>query len=202
MNLDEKKKKRLMIAGGAMVAVALVIGIASQFGGNSKEADILPVETETAAEMEVIATTAAKTTIVVTTERTREEATTEKETEAETLPPQTDLPEQSIQLEVTKPAEPSQGQRTNPTQKPNGETVAETSAVAHEEVVVPTEAPRVEEVAETEAATVQETTVSAETGNSNQTYVPGFGWIEGSGDTQVIIADDMYENGNKIGSME
>ena len=36
-----------------------------------------------------------------------------------------------------------------------------------------------------------------------QIYVPGFGWVEnhgggGSGTT----AEDMYENGNKIGSMD
>lgn len=198
MNLDEKKKKRLMIAVGAVVAVALVIGIASQFGGDLKEVDILPVETEMAAEMEVIATTEAEITVVVTTERKREEATTEKETEAETLPPQTDLPEQSIQPEVTKPAEPSQEQRTNPTQKPNGETVAETSAVAHEEVVVPTEAPRVEEVA---ATTQSDQPQGGETNRSGQTYFPGFGWVDGTGNAIGETAEDMYENGNKIGIM-
>lgn len=33
-------------------------------------------------------------------------------------------------------------------------------------------------------------------------WVPGFGWIEYSGKPSVgIVADDMYENGNKIGSM-
>ena len=32
-------------------------------------------------------------------------------------------------------------------------------------------------------------------------YVPGFGWIESQGPTQVEYAEDMYENGNKIGSM-
>ena len=33
-------------------------------------------------------------------------------------------------------------------------------------------------------------------------WVPGFGWIEYSGKPSVgITAEDMYENGNKIGSM-
>ena len=32
-------------------------------------------------------------------------------------------------------------------------------------------------------------------------YVPGFGWIESQGPNQVEYAEDMYENGNKIGSM-
>lgn len=34
-------------------------------------------------------------------------------------------------------------------------------------------------------------------------WVPGFGWIEDNGRGNVgIVAEDMYENGNKIGSMD
>ena len=32
-------------------------------------------------------------------------------------------------------------------------------------------------------------------------YVPGFGWIESQGPNQATYAEDMYENGNKIGIM-
>ena len=32
-------------------------------------------------------------------------------------------------------------------------------------------------------------------------YVPGFGWIESQGPNQVEYAEDIYENGNKIGIM-
>ena len=35
----------------------------------------------------------------------------------------------------------------------------------------------------------------------NMVYVEGFGWIESQGPNQVEYAEDMYENGNKIGSM-
>ena len=35
----------------------------------------------------------------------------------------------------------------------------------------------------------------------NTVYVPGFGWLENQGPNLVEYADDMYENGNKIGSM-
>ena len=35
----------------------------------------------------------------------------------------------------------------------------------------------------------------------NMVYVPGFGWIENQGPNHVEYAEDMYENGNKIGSM-
>ena len=36
---------------------------------------------------------------------------------------------------------------------------------------------------------------------ADMVYVPGFGWIESQGPNQVEYAEDMYENGNKIGSM-
>lgn len=32
-------------------------------------------------------------------------------------------------------------------------------------------------------------------------YVEGFGWIESQGPNHVEYAEDMYENGNKIGTM-
>lgn len=41
--------------------------------------------------------------------------------------------------------------------------------------------------------------------NDNQladmVYVPGFGWIQSEGPNHVEYAEDMYENGNKIGIM-
>lgn len=33
-------------------------------------------------------------------------------------------------------------------------------------------------------------------------YVPGFGWLECQGEGTVIYDDMMYENGNKVGSMD
>lgn len=33
----------------------------------------------------------------------------------------------------------------------------------------------------------------------NMVYVPGFGWIESQGPNHAEYAEDMYENGNKIG---
>ena len=35
----------------------------------------------------------------------------------------------------------------------------------------------------------------------NMVYVPGFGRIESQGPNHAEYAEDMYENGNKIGSM-
>ena len=35
----------------------------------------------------------------------------------------------------------------------------------------------------------------------NMVYVPGFGWIESQGPNHAEYAEDMHENGNKIGIM-
>lgn len=37
--------------------------------------------------------------------------------------------------------------------------------------------------------------------SGNMVYVEGFGWIENQGPNHVEHAEDMYENGNKIGIM-
>ena len=42
---------------------------------------------------------------------------------------------------------------------------------------------------------------SPNTAPDNMVYVPGFGWLESQGPNHVEYAEDMYENGNKIGSM-
>ena len=34
------------------------------------------------------------------------------------------------------------------------------------------------------------------------TYVPGFGYIQSSGESTVIHDDKIYENGNKVGIMD
>ena len=42
---------------------------------------------------------------------------------------------------------------------------------------------------------------SPDSAPDNMVYVPGFGWLESQGPNHVEYAEDMYENGNKIGSM-
>lgn len=37
--------------------------------------------------------------------------------------------------------------------------------------------------------------------SADMVYVSGFGWIESQGPNQATYAEDMYENGNKIGIM-
>ena len=71
----------------------------------------------------------------------------------------------------------------------------------------PTQTPLVSGVQvtpEQNATPLQETEpapASPDSAPDNMVYVPGFGWLEGQGPNHVEYAEDMYENGNKIGIM-
>ena len=88
--------------------------------------------------------------------------------------------------------------------------------VATEELPIPV--PEIEDEAETEQEYVPPTqtdpipvqpaqpeSTPEPKANDNEladmVYVPGFGWIENQGPNHVEYAEDMYENGNKIGIM-
>ena len=84
--------------------------------------------------------------------------------------------DQSIQAQVAKPSEPSTEAKTNPQQTPDGKKAAGSSA---------------------EPSTPK----SGDKNSKGQVWVPGFGWVDNSGDNVGNKAGDMYENSNKIGNM-
>lgn len=99
---------------------------------------------------------------------------------------------QTIQKDAEKPKEPRKEELTDPTQKPNGEKVVEPPKnVDHDKVEKPIEPPKKKDEPK-----------GGDTNNKGQTYLPGFGWIENSGENQGSKAEDMYENGNKVGNMD
>lgn len=205
MKLTEKMKRNLAIGGGVVICVGLIAAISLQFGKAPAGEDTLPPESSTSSEIVVDPSSLATgTTEPSTTEPSTEEkevvvkpntdaaaGDTESGQPVDTRPAQTDQTEQSIQPEVTKPAEPSEEAKTDAKQKPDG-TKVETppTPVEHEAVVVPTE---------TEPKQNQPQGGDVQDG---KTYMPGFGYIENSGSNQENYAEDMYENGNKIGNMD
>ena len=85
---------------------------------------------------------------------------------------------------------------------------------------LPTPAPEIEDEAETEQKSAPPTQtdptpvqpaqpepktepepISNDNELADMVYVPGFGWIQSEGPNHVEYAEDMYENGNKIGIM-
>lgn len=87
--------------------------------------------------------------------------------------------EQTIQKDVEKP-EYTEEQLTDPIQKPDGEKITEPPKPEdHDKVEIPKEE-------------------SKPKGGG----LPGFENVPDAGENKVIEADDMYENGNKIGNMD
>lgn len=116
----------------------------------------------------------------------------ELKTEVETSPlaeqekvitPQIEAPQESSTEPELTPIEPPAA--------PVAQSTAESEVaqeVNHEPAPGPTPEPGTEQTV-------------ADQQSNDMVYVPGFGWIENQGPNQVEYAEDMYENGNKIGSM-
>lgn len=77
-------------------------------------------------------------------------------------------------------------------EQPSAPTSAPTAENQAEPALEPTDTPEPEPIPEPEVT---------DRSSENMVYVPGFGWIESRGPNQVTYAEDMYENGNKIGIM-
>ena len=186
-NINDKTKRRLIVASGLIISVILIVLISTQFKKEPIEDVVLPnqsVETnDIIVEKPVI---------------------TEKEDEI--IVPEIKIPdtekidngaidtgtEQTIQEDVEKPKEPTEEQLTDPTQKPNGEKVkTPPEPVAHDKVEKPTETPKNNDVPQ-----------GGDTNNKGQTYLPGFGWIENSGENQGTAVDGEGDINKQIGNMD
>lgn len=77
-------------------------------------------------------------------------------------------------------------------EQPPAPTPAPTAENQAESALEPTDTPEPEPIPEPEVT---------DRSSENMVYVPGFGWIENQGPNQATYAEDMYENGNKIGIM-
>ena len=187
MKMNEKTKKVLTIAGCTIVGLALVVAFGLQFAKASEDTDTLPSSAAVVSDVNpsIDTDTSAGEKDIVVNSNTDSSTETIDET-----PAQTDQPEQSIQPEVTKLAEPSEKQKTDSTQKPDGEKVTGTPKAEDHDNVTPS--------ADTKKK--ENEPQGGETQNG-KIYVEGFGWIDDIGEGQGTTADDMYENGNKIGEM-
>ena len=198
MKLTDKTKRYLAIGGGAVICIGLIAAISLQFGKIPTGEDTLPEESSAVTEIVVdpgevqIEESDSSADLVIKLETGTETELEETAPPVDSRPAQTDQTEQSIQPDVTKPEEPSEDVLTDPTQMPDG-TKVETSPtpVGHDEVVTPTEpepAPGEPQAGDTQ---------------NGQIYIPGFGWVQNNGGGgSGTVAEDMYENGNKIGIMD
>ncbi|WP_326907019.1 DUF6550 family protein [Sedimentibacter sp. MB31-C6] len=185
-NINDKTKRRLIVSGGLIISLILIVLISGQFRKEPITEAELPIQSEDSIDI-----------ILETPEIT--------EKEYEIIVPEIEITdietkdngvidtgtEQTIQSNPEKPKEPTKEQLEDPTNKPNGEKVEiPPEPVEHNKVEKPAETPKKDDEPQ-----------GGDTNNKGQTYLPGFGWIENSGENQGTTAEDMYENGNKIGDM-
>lgn len=194
MKWTDKKKRYLAVGGGVVICVLLLAVIGLQFSKKPAGEDKMPEESQVETEVVVEPSEAAATEESRNTEMVIQPNTAEDNTDqpVDSRPAQTDQTEQSIQPEVTKPAEPEEAVKTDPTKKPDG-TIVETPAATEEYERVNTPS---------EAEPIPEQPQAGDTENG-KIYIPGFGWVENNGGGgSGTTAEDMYENGNKIGVMD
>ena len=185
-NINDKVKRRLIVSVGLIISIILIVLISGQFRKEPIAEAELPIQSEdsidiildtpeiTEKEDEIIVPE-----IEITDTETKDNGAIDTGTE------------QTIQGDPEKPKEPTREQLENPTQKPNGEKVeTPPEPVDHNKVEKPAETPK-----------KNDDPKGGDTNNKGQTYLPGFGWIENSGENQGTTAEDMYENGKKIGDM-
>ena len=203
--LTEKTKRYLAVGGGILVCIVLITAIGLRFGREPAAEDVLPEES--AAVTEMVVNPAEIRTEEESREPEIETAPTVilPETETDTVQEEPDVPtdsrpaqtgqaEQSIQPDVKKPETPEEEVLTDPTQKPDGTPMetppapVEHDAAATPEIQEPAQAPDEPQAGDTQ---------------NGQIYIPGFGWVEDhGGGSSGTVAEDMYENGNKIGIMD
>lgn len=191
--MSEKAKKIILISIGCLLCVAVAVGIATRFGGNAEiPSGVVSDEPTQSGEPDVNINNDDQTDMDIQVE-TPDESKTDPAQGADS----SGL-EQSIQADPVKPEQP---------EKPEAPAGTSTLPEDHDGSDVPEEERKTEDeepptYEELPTVTPTETEPAAGSTNSaGQVYVPGFGYVENSGENVGIQDTEMYENGNKIGVM-
>lgn len=183
-NINDRLKKWLLIAGGLALSVVLMVAIMSQFKAPPTNDSDLPEQNSGTQKVAVENPhiTEKEDDIKVPQIQIQDESKTGNGIDKGT--------EQTIQPDPIKP-EYTDEQLKNPDQKPDGEKVTEQDKpTEHNKVEKPSTPPKSDNQPQ-----------GGDVNSKGETYLPGFGWIKNSGENQGSVADDMYENGNKVGIM-
>lgn len=190
--ITDQMKKSLILGIGILISIFLIVLIARSFMQNPElelsdaaittpvnniSTEKISIENPLPSEKEVIKEIIVEP-IVIPDEPTEENSAVDKGTE-QTI--QGDIPEKPVYTEA---------ELTNPTQKPTGEKV-EPDKKDEEQVSTESQNP------------IKDSSPAGGDTKQGQIFVPGFGWVkdEGGG-AQGTTAEDMFENGNKIGNMD
>lgn len=193
MKMTEKKKRYLAVGGGIILCAGIMAAIGLQFAKPSAGEDRLPekdLETAQSAVPEDVQELfkedeadqdIERQEMVIQFETGNSGGDTQSQPSGEEDPLQTDTeePEQSIQPEVEKPEKPEEEVLTNPEEKPDGTKVETSPEPTDHDTYVPPK----------------------DTDGGGNGGLPGFDSVPYGGPNAEGYADDMYENGNKIGDM-
>lgn len=186
--MKDKTKRTWLVVLGVLVCIALVVAIAGRFSRSpSTDEPAMIDEIGTGSEPVVDINTEAPGVSVIIDGGTSDLTTTDPGAGADSSGS-----EQTIQADPVKP------------DAPEAPTTVEDN---HDAASVP-ESERNAETPPTysdEQTTVTKPSSEPTGGSSNaagQIYVPGFGYMESSGEGAITENKDMYENGNKVGIMD
>ena len=171
--MKDSTKKRLIIAGLAAVSVLLIFGISRVL--YKEPVQELPKESKPTEEVELMVDTEETGQVQKETESTEEtkELIIETETENGVESGKQEIQQTPEKTEDEKPEEPPALTEDADTTKPEGT-----------------------------KPLVDDTPKTGDT-KDGMIYIEGFGWVvDNGGGGSGTVADDMYENGNKVGIMD
>ena len=179
--MKDSTKKRLIIAGLAAVCVLLIFVISKVL--YKEPVQTLPEESKPTEEMELVVDTEV-------TEPVQEESESTEETKELVIEPETENSVESGEQEIQPDPEKTEDEK--PEEPPALTEDADTTE--------PTAPPAYEEPEDT-TPPADDTPKTGDT-KDGMVYVEGFGWLPDEGAGSGTNADDMYENGNKVGIMD
>ena len=180
--MKDSTKKRLIIAGLVEVSVILIFGISRVL--YKEPVQELPKESKPTEEVELMVDTEETGQVQKETESTEEtkELIIETETENGVESGKQEIQQTPEKTEDEKPEEPPALTEDADTTKPDTP-------------------PEYEEPEGTKPL-VDDTPKTGDT-KDGMIYIEGFGWVvDNGGGGSGTVADDMYENGNKVGIMD
>lgn len=186
--MTERTRRNLVIAAACVLCTALAVSIVLRFaGGGSTQPEIIsvtdaPVKNEPVVDIKSgIAADAHDTDTQETDDLGGGDSTgTEQTIQAAPVKPQPPAPPSAPNTSV------KQGQEHTNEDVPEKERNTETPPSYSQPPV---------------AGPAPSEPTKPESGTGGQVYVPGFGYVESRGAGSVTVNDNMYENGNKVGTM-
>ena len=185
--MTAKTKKNILICGTTVVCAALICVTASRFSYEQQQTDRTSADTP---QTEIVTT-------VVTSAVTTMPETVPSYPEEEKPPSVTEVTEIQTKQAMTE-IDRSFEEITGPAETPPPPVIENSPALTD-----PASQPEYEPEQTTVTAVSRTGSDQTEHGTvqNGKIYINGFGWIANDGgETKGETADDMYQNGNKIGS--